>query len=285
MHGFKNHNYPTPGGGESAIPTSVDGPADCCASRSISTGKVQEWEESTSQHESSVMPAGKTDQSINAVREQLNKKPTGVTILRKGSNAGTVNQQSQQRSTSPVARHVSSREQLSARFPSPESSLKGPEVRSCYSQSPAATIEISDEEYDLRVEMIKKDLSLASLSPEECTDALRGPLREALETLDPLPPDTPAICSMSMELDTQSILGCIVSKGQLIGLVEDCLDTITTYQMTHNKQKSSSSMATSSLKPPNTKKSKPRPSEQMETEPMGDHDVSKTNSHGHHGRV
>ena len=127
------------------------------------------------------------------------------------------------------------------------------------------------------MEVIKKDLSLANLSQEECIEALRAPLRDALETLNPLPPDTPAICAMIMELDIPSILGCIVSKVQLIELVGECVNTIANYERKRNKQKSSSSMASSSSKPPNKTKSKPRPSEQMEIEPMGDHDVSKKN--------
>ena len=140
----------------------------------------------------------------------------------------------------------------------------------------ATTLEISDEEFDLRVETIRKDLALDSLSPEDCTEVLYRPLREAVESIIPPPPNIPAVCSMILETDTPSIVGCLVSKNLLIELVEECLETILNYERAHNRQGATLNSSASADRPPKPK-SNTRPSEQMDTEPMGGHDVSKTN--------
>ena len=156
-------------------------------------------------------------------------------MLRRGNNIGTSanNSQSRKHLTTPSV-SFSSQDQLNAFFPSPKAKQNGAGSQGCYYQTLATTLEISVEEYNHRVDKIKEELALDSLSSEDCMEVLYKPLREAVESIVPPPPNIPAICSMILETDTPSVLGCIVSRNLLIGLVEDCLDTIQRYERDHN---------------------------------------------------
>jgi hypothetical protein len=223
------------------------------------------------------MPAGKTDKAAKERRDRLNQKPPGITILKRGDNSGTTtNNPHPRKHLKNPSVSFSSQEQLSSLFPSPKGKQNGKGSQGCYFQSLGTTLEISEEEFDTRVEKIREELELDSLSPEDCTEVLYRPLREAVDAIIPPPPNIPVVCSMILETGSPSVVGCIVSKNLLFELVEECLETILSYEKAQNRQGATLNRSAAADRPPKPK-TKARPSEQMDTEPMGGHDVSKTN--------
>ena len=78
-----------------------------------------------------------------------------------------------------------------------------------------------------------------------------------------------------MNLDSYSVLACLVDQPFLVDYVEDCLDVMSNYERNHNQNSLSSNKSQSLRRPPKYKKPDAQPSERKEVESMGDHNVKK----------